>query len=81
MVPIKIKIKKKKKTIALWRTTQEYGKRTGTKQSTYHIYIYIYIYINHGTIFLLFSTSLEIMCPQNQYYAFLFDNKILFSHS
>ena len=42
---------------------------------------YIYIYINHGTIFLLFSTSLEIMCPQNQYYAFLFDNKILFSHS
>ena len=23
----------------------------------------------------------RIMCPQKQYYAFLFDNKILFSHS
>ena len=25
--------------------------------------------------------SVRIMCPKKQYYAFLFDNKILFSHS
>ena len=56
-------------------------RKTYRNQTINISYIYIYIYINHGTIFLLFSTSLEIMCPQNQYYVFLFDNKILFSHS
>ena len=25
--------------------------------------------------------SVRIMCPKKQYYAFLFDDKILFSHS
>ena len=33
--------------------------------------------------FTIYSTliSVRIMCPQKQYYAFLFDDKILFSHS
>ena len=30
---------------------------------------------------LMGSEGVRIMCPQKQYYAFLFDNKILFSHS